>query len=103
MAQDVKQYRYQDVIDFASKTGPMANALNAIQDDLVELAKEVQKCEELYHGDGTSARSYTQYQGMYNNIGDENGGFWGIVKVAADLQDEVYSNAMNDQIADKGQ
>ena len=102
MTQLEKKYVYDEVLQYTGKNGEMDSALMALEEDLKALYQAVKECEEYYHGVGTTSTIYKQYQGMYYNNGNQSGGFWGIVKAAADLQDLMYTNAYNDQQRDQG-
>ncbi len=97
-----KAYEYDRVIEFTQSGGAMDQALSDLQKSLKELRVLINECEPLYHGKGQTSPVYNQYKYLYNNIGTPSSGLWNQVYGAVLLQNDMYTNAVNDRDKDQG-
>lgn len=102
MDQTQKSYEYEEVITFTQSGGQMDTTLKQLQSDLKQLRTLLNECEPLYHGKGQTSPVYNQYKYLYNNIGTPSSGLWNQVYGAVLLQNDMYTNAVNDRDKDQG-
>lgn len=98
-----KSYDYDRVIDFTNTGGQLDTSLNELQENLIKLKELFNRCEQVFHGVGSTSTIYKEYEKLYNKIGTKAGGMWQVVRDAYDLENLMYNNALEDRRLDNGE